>query len=89
MKKALIVMAVLIAVVASTTVGGVQTASAFNPQPEPPAMPSDVETWWDTEILSMLTAVATTLERRDTAGGAVGAVVTANLPNGSPAPGGR
>ena len=41
MKKALIVMAVLIAVVASTTLGGVQTASAFNPQPEPPAVDNE------------------------------------------------
>ena len=47
MKKALIVMAILIAVVASTTFGGVQIASAFNPQPEPPAlMPTDVQTFF-------------------------------------------
>ena len=47
MKKALIVMAVLIAVVASTTVGGVQTASAFNPQPDPPGkMPEFAQTFF-------------------------------------------
>ena len=41
-------MAVLIAVVVTTTLGGVQTASAFNPQPEPPGnvMPDD-GTWCD------------------------------------------
>lgn len=52
MKKALLVMAVLIAVVASTTIGGAQTASAFNPQPEPPAlMPGNVQAWYQSIIV--------------------------------------
>jgi len=56
MKKALIVMAVLIAVVASTTLGGVQTASAFNPQPDPPgSMPSNVQTFYRDTISAIVT----------------------------------
>ena len=39
MKRHLILIAVLVAVVASVGFNGVKTASAFNPQPEPPANP--------------------------------------------------
>ncbi len=88
MKKIFVVLAVLIAVVASTGIGGVRTASAFNPQPEPPAMTDDnvqnfVQDFWSTEILAMTTAI------RDgrAEGEKIGTVVTNNLPSPGKAPG--
>ena len=88
MKKAVIVMAVLIAVVASTTIGGVKTASAFNPQPDPPGFEvPEVQTWWETEIVSMLTAIGDTLARGD--GTRVGVVIKEITPDGGFAPGPR
>lgn len=101
MKKALIVMAVLIAVVASTNFGGVQTASAFNPQPEPPleALPDD-GSWMDSffdistrdidgDGTGFMTAIATAVEGGSGrgGGGAVGIVVIDTLPDPGLAPG--
>ena len=56
MKKAFVVIAVLIAVVASTSLGGVKTASAFNPQPDPPeSMPGNVKTFYVQTISKIVT----------------------------------
>ncbi len=46
MKKSALVIAMLVAVFAALSRGGIRTASAFNPQPEPPGLPSPVETWF-------------------------------------------
>ena len=75
MKKALIVMAILIAVVASTTLGGLQTASAFNPQPEPPGdtLPEPITTFFS-DVYAALDG-----------GADIGDAVSANIP----APSGR
>ena len=84
MKKAFVVIAVLIAVVASTSLGGVKTASAFNPQPDPPGMPENVRLWFDTEIVAMFAAV-----RDDRTDGKVGTIIVDTLPDPGNNPSGR
>ena len=83
MKKAFVVIAVLIAVVASTGLGGVKTASAFNPQPDPPdSMPDNVRNWFNNEIFAMFTAI-----RDRPTGVKVGTSIVNNLPDPGNNPG--
>ena len=84
MKKILMMVAIVAAIIASTGVGGVQTASAFNPQPDPPAeMPDAVRSWFDTEIIAMFANVYRGLGD----GEKVGIIIVSGLPNPSNNPG--
>ncbi|MCH7984920.1 MAG: hypothetical protein IIC28_13230 [Chloroflexi bacterium] len=87
MKKAFVVIAVLIAVVASTSLGGVKTASAFNPQPDPPGMPDNVSNWWDTEMVSMFAAIGDSRDSSARDGNPRGQIIIESLPDPGNNPG--